>query len=624
MRLNKFAIAVFVFLFAGFVGLGVRCWYVQVKNHDYYTRQAQQTQRAVVTLPAQRGVIADAQGHCVARSKLEYDIFLDTESLLNPTPEKLFRDPKIHYKDAALALSYIFDVPAHEICMLITEASSWEEGRRHVLFKRGITTEQVNQFREMQSSPGSIRIPGRGELELPPRTLYGVAMESRWKREYPASRLFCHTVGFLAYEKKNSYGLEKWYYDTLEGVDGSETFIVDTTRKPLFTVEQQPPEMGSNLILTVDMTIQKFARDALIRRVKEYKAESGVAVVMEPATGAVRGIVSYPDYDPLDITNANNTDMKNRAITDPYEPGSIFKPIFTAVSMDNGVVTPNTVIYCENGSYSGKGFGRIGEYNNKRYGNMTPKSILVNSSNIGMAKMGQMMERKCGRQKMYESLKLFGFGQITGIDLPDESAGRLWPAEGIKTADGKVVGKWTGYSVTRIPFGQEISVTAIQIARAYCILANGGRPVLPHVVHATFDINQGVVDEFNHFDNPAQIISEKTANWIVRDALRSVVTDGSGNRADLEGYEVFGKTGTANIAVGGGFDERSYVASFVGGAPASKPELIVLVSIRRPDRSLGKGYSGGVVASPVVAEILKKSLDYQRNLDKRIIDSSAQ
>ena len=338
---------------------------------------------------------------------------------------------------------------------------------------------------------------------------------------------------------------------------------------------------------------------------------------MVPDTGAVKAMVSYPDFDPLELDKASNSDMRNRAITDPYEPGSIFKPIFTAISMDRGVITPNTVIYCEKGNYSGKGFGHIGEYNHKGYGNLTPKGILVHSSNIGMAKMGQMVEKKCGRKQMYESIRLFGFGHLTGIDLPNESPGRLWPYNGIRTADGKVIGKWTGYSVTRIPYGQEISVTAIQMARAYCILANGGKPVIPHVVQAIFDINEGILDVNEDFDNPAQVISKKTADWIVQTGLRAVVTDGSGKRANLEGYEIFGKTGTANIAVGRGFDDRSYVASFAGGSPASDPELIVIVSIRKPKRSLGKGYTGGAVASPVVAEILKKSLDYMHNLEKR-------
>jgi cell division protein FtsI/penicillin-binding protein 2 len=288
-----------------------------------------------------------------------------------------------------------------------------------------------------------------------------------------------------------------------------------------------------------------------------------------------------------------------------------------AIAIDAGVVNRQEKIFCENGDYRGDGFGRIGEYR-RGFGDLTVREILVYSSNIGMAKIGQRL----GKDKLYKGLRLFGFGQKIGIDLSGEAEGSLWP-----------VRNWTRYSVTRIPFGQEISVTAIQLVQAFCILANGGRLVHPYLVKAMIDNNGEIIrgpvlrkdSKTGAFVSKGQappvgyIIKRQVAEWIVADALAGVVNEGTGKRAKLEKYQVFGKTGTAQLAKGdgGGYTEGDYIASFVAGAPAENPAVIVLVSIRRPNVKLGKGYTGGVVASPVAAAILEKTLNYLEVRDLR-------
>ncbi len=289
--------------------------------------------------------------------------------------------------------------------------------------------------------------------------------------------------------------------------------------------------------------------------------------------------------------------LRNRAVNDPFEPGSIFKPIVAALALDGGVVNRSEKIFCENGSYSGKGFAHIGEWANKQFGNLTIREILVKSSNIGMAKIG----RRMGKKKLYEGLKLFGFAAKTGIDLGGEDPGFLYP-----------VNKWTTSSVTRIPYGHEISVTALQIIRAYCILANGGSLVTPHLLSAIVDSSSEIRELPPRKSLAGFIVSPEAAHWIVRQALVGVVQEGTGKEAALEKWQVFGKTGTANIARsdGKGYDQTNYTASFVGGAPAENPAVVVLVAIRKPNKALGKGYSGGRVAAPVVKEILEKTLTY--------------
>jgi cell division protein FtsI/penicillin-binding protein 2 len=268
-------------------------------------------------------------------------------------------------------------------------------------------------------------------------------------------------------------------------------------------------------------------------------------------------------------------------------------------AVEDGIVSLKEKIFCENGNYCGKGFGCISEYKNG-FGYLTPREILVNSSNIGMAKVGQKM----GKEEVYQSLRNFGFGKETGIDLPGEVSGLLWPPS-----------KWTGYSVTRIPFGQEITVTAIQLVRAFCILANGGHPVNMHVVKAVVD-NEGNIVKMTQAPPPlAYCIDPEVAKWLVTDAMVGVVNEGTGKKAKLKKWQVFGKSGTANIAKVGekGYAEHQYIASFMAGAPVEDPQVIVLVSVRRPDMSLGKGYTGGAISAPVAGKIIEKTLTYLEN-----------
>lgn len=554
-----------------FLFLGWRCFYLQYVKRDYYEAKLAKQKKLSIEQRAQRGVIVDSRGRYLAVSK--------------PT-EILFADPVavrqyLNYKDVASKLQDIVGIPSDEIYKKLEKKSN----SRFVKLKEGIT-------------------PSEREKVLSAR-IYGIGTHTQWERYYPMGSLFCHVVGVEASKKKWCEGLERWYYDLLEGVPGHNTYIVDTFRKPIgLSGSSSTAIMGTSIILTVDSSIQHFVRDALFKRCKEFEAEAGMAIVLEPNTGAILAMSCYPDFDPMNLTS-NPDSRRNRLLTDPFEPGSIFKPIFTAIAMDLGVISKNTKIYCENGSYHGKGFGRIGEYGNHSYGNLTPSEIIVHSSNIGMAKIGQMVDKRVGKKKMYESIKLFGFGEKTGVDLPGEARGILNP-----------VSRWNGYSVTRIPYGQEISVTAMQVAKAYCILANGGKPVIPHLVDAFVDSNGRNIKLQSNPISAGYIIKPEIAKWIVSKAMADVVKEGTGKKAALDDYEVFGKTGTANIAVDGQYDQKSYVASFAGGAPADSPEIVVVVSIRKPKRSLGKGYTGGTVAGPVVGEIIQKTLDYlHRNLE---------
>ena len=544
-------------LIGSFLALAGRCFYLQFFKNDHYVDVCLKQQSYSPQKP-QRGVILDCRGRVLAASNEIQIVFAEPRAIKDP-------------KTTSSELAQIVDMGAHEICKLIIESKN----------------------------PGfaKIKVAADADQCSAARRIYGIGIQSDWQRHYPMGRLVANVVGFTSLDNRGLEGVELKYDKQLSGSAAQNIFFADVRRRPVRLKEQDGVLAdGVGIILTIDATIQQFARDELLKQYESYQAGSAVAIVVEPRGGAILAMVSLPDFDPTDIGTTDPNDFRSRAITDWFEPGSILKPIVAAIALDNGVVNKTEKIFCENGSYSGRGFGRIGEYR-RGFGDLTVREILVESSNIGMAKIGQRL----GKDRLHDGLKLFGFSRKVGIELPGEVDGLLRPTD-----------QWTGYSVTRIPFGQEICVTAIQLVRAFCILANSGRLVRPFLVRAIVD-NNGEVIQLKRPPPPVgYIVKPEVAKWIVTDCMTGVVNEGTGKRAKLEKWQLFGKTGTANIASSDkrGYSDSDYVASFVAGAPAEDPAILVLVSIRKPNKALGKGYTGGVVASPVVAKIIERTLNY--------------
>lgn len=567
MKTKPHIIGIGLLLIIVFGLLSWRVFYLQYCRADTYLAQSYEGTHAHVPDLPQRGRIMDSRGRVLAASNKVLTVFIDPSQLL-------------HWDDVmemACLLQPILEIPAPDICDIVHEKIR----SFYVPIKAGITEQERRAIRQAR--------------------LKGVGIESKWERYIPMEQLTSHIVGFIggtddpaSPDKVGLAGIERRYDSFLRGAKGHRVLLVDARRFPIGSDPQQTVEVknGSSLVLTIDSTIQEFARSALMKQYTDYQAESATAIVMNPWNGAILAFVSLPDYNPSQFSKADPDTMRNRALTDPFEPGSIFKPIVAALALDGGFVGYDEQIYCENGNYAKY---RIGEWAGHSFGNLTVKEILTQSSNIGMAKIGQKM----GKKNLYEGLRMFGFGARTGIDLPAENPGLLKP-----TAD------WSSYTVTRIPYGHEISITAIQMIRAIAILANGGSPVMPHLVRAVTD-EKGVVEQMAKKSSLAgQLIKSEVAHWIVRQALTNVVNEGTGKQAALEKWQAFGKTGTANIAVNGRYDTTNYTASFVGGAPAENPAVVVLVSIRKPNKALGKGYSGGRVAAPVFREIMQNTLTY--------------
>jgi cell division protein FtsI/penicillin-binding protein 2 len=561
----------FLVLILGFLSLGGRCFYLQYARNEHYSEICMKQKHGCLIQTPQRGVILDSGGRVLAASNQVRTIFAEPRAIKDVL-------------NTSVELAPIVKMRATEIIRLIRESRN-----------PGFVRIKVDATEAQCSSA---------------RRIHGIGIETGWLRNYPMGRLAGHVVGFTSADNRGMSGIEFEYDKELRGSAGQNIFIADAFRRPI-QLSQQSSVLtdGVGIILTIDGAIQQFVREALLEQYRNYEAESANAIMVSVKSGAILAMVSLPDFDPGSIGSADPETFRNCGTTYQYEPGSVLKPIVAAIALDSGLVNKHDKIFCEDGDYRGRGFGRIGEYSNHRFGDLTVREILIKSSNIGMAKIGQRL----GKEKLYEGLRRFGFGQKVDVDLPGEAEGQL-----------RRVWDWTGYSVTRIPFGQEISVTSIQLVRAFCVLASGGRSVEPFLVKAVVGSDGEIVKLRRSGSDVGYIVKPEVARWIVNDCLVGVVNErengGTGWRAKLEKWQVFGKTGTAQLARtdGGGYEPNAYVASFVAGAPAEDPEVVVLVSIYKPNTQLGKGYTGGIVASPVAARILEKTLKYLRVPERSI------
>lgn len=542
-----------------YVSLIGRCFYLQYVKRDYFCSVSEKQRQKLISEKPQRGVVLDSRGRVLAASNKVQTIFAEPRAVKS------------------------FDKTAAELAPVVK-----------------VEAIQIYDLIKNSGNPGYVKIKAdanKEECEAASK-INGVGVESEWRRYYPMGSLASHIVGFTSIDNLGLEGIELKYDKKLRGDAGGNVVFADVLRRPVRLKEQNSfVTDGCGIILTVDAAIQQFVREELLKVMEDYQAESAAAVVVEPNSGAILAMVSLPDFEPNQIRYEDPNNFRNRAISDQFEPGSILKPIVAAIAIDGGIVDKDEKIFCENGDYRGKGFGRIGEYGEHSFGELSVSEIIIRSSNIGMAKIGQ----RTGAKKLCEGLRLFGFGERSGIDLPGEAVGLLRPSD-----------EWNGYSVTRIPFGQEICTTTLQLVQAFCIISNGGHYVRPYLVRAIVD-NEGNIVKLKRPPPPVGfVIKPEVARWIVGEAMTGVVNEGTGKKAKLKKWQVFGKTGTAQLSLLGqkGYSENDYIASFVAGAPAENPAVIVLVTVCRPKISLGKGYTGGTVAAPVAGRIIEKTLNY--------------
>ena len=377
----------------------------------------------------------------------------------------------------------------------------------------------------------------------------------------------------------------------LRGQPGRRRLTRDARGRVIDVAEDldHPVRPGRSVSLTLDAVIQLFAERALDQLVAEWTPEACCAVVMDPRTGDVLALASRPTFDPNQPADVPDAAWKNRVIADIYEPGSTFKPLIVAYGLDQHVLSPDDSFNGEWGRYR---MGRRLLNDHHPYGWLSLTDGLVKSSNIVMSKIGERFTN----ERLHAAATLFGFGRKTGIELPGELPGILRPLD-----------EWTSYSTGSIPMGHEIAATPLQLITAHAALANGGALLRPRILKVAADSDATDLRAMTQ-----TTVSADVAQWLVQEPMRQIVTRGTGRRAQIDGYDVFGKTGTAQcLSPMGGYLHGKYISSFVCGAPVDAPRLMVLVVINQATGSGGETF-GGRIAAPVAAQILRESLVHLR------------
>jgi len=419
--------------------------------------------------------------------------------------------------------------------------------------------------------------------------LGGIGFIPEYSRVYPNRSFGAQVLGFSGIDGQGLEGIEYYYNQYMNGAIARQTVIQDALGRGVDAEQKVLAEYnGNNLVLTIDKAIQYIAECALDEAVKTYSGKSGMAIVMQPSSGAILALAHFPHFNPNNYRKFDQDLWRNRAITDPFEPGSTMKIFLASAAIESGACNPNTIFYCEGGRYR---IGRNYIHDTHAHGWLSLQQIVKYSSNIGTVKIAE----RIGKDSLYHTLRNFGFGAKTGIDCPGETVGTLSPQS-----------RWTKIDTGAISFGQGISVSAIQLITAVSSIANNGILMKPYVVKAITDHNGRLIENF-HPQKVRTVISPETARTIKRIMQTVIDEGGTGVNAALEGYTVCGKTGTAQkIDKNGGYARGKYVASFIGFAPAENPAVAILVAVDEPQEE----HYGGTVAAPAFRKIAYDTLNY--------------
>jgi cell division protein FtsI/penicillin-binding protein 2 len=540
-------------LFALACYLGWRLYDVQIVHGGVYARDAHRQQSALFRVSARRGSISTSDGVLLARSLPSQSVYADASARAGVSVTAARLAPVLHEPAAAIANRILAQRFNHSIAWKIPDA-------------------QAKAIR-------ALALPG-----------INVQDETTGKRFVPSGELASTVLGFVGRDDNGLAGVEYAFDDILRGRPGLETLETDEFARALpFSKAHyvEAPKSGDDIVLTLDSYLQFTTQRALADTVHQFSARSGTAIVMDPQTGAILALANVPNYDVREYARYPPDDWRDRAVTDAYEPGSTFKLVTAAAALESGRVTTAsqfatrdrmeiggaTIYNAEDGFMAGTGSSE------------TLADIIAYSHNVGAAEVGLAI----GGRAFYRQVRKFGFGDETAIGLPGESAGIVPPPS-----------QWSATSLATMAFGQGVAVTPLALIRAYAAIANGGWLLRPRILDAIVAPDGRVVYRYGR-EVERRALSARTAATL-RGFLRAVVLRGTGNpSAHVAGYTTAGKTGTAQIAEGGGYAPGEYTASFVGFIPAERPRFVILVKVERPRGSI----YGSVVAAPAFAQIAR-------------------
>ncbi|THA74042.1 cell division protein [Streptomyces sp. A0642] len=562
----------------------VRLLQVQAVDANAYAAKAEKNRYLSYTVAAERGEITDRGGIALATSVDAYDITADPK-MFTPQDSKAPDAPQ----QAAALLAPILGVDAAVLTKKLSKPRS-----RYAVLARRQTPQVWTQIKDLKSVFAEKAAKDKAAGGPGANVLAGVFQEPTTKRVYPNGGLAAGILGYVNAEGKGAGGLESQLDKELAGEDGTIKYAQSGGRRvPTAGTKEVPAVAGSDIELTIDRDIQWAAQKAISDQVGKSKADRGYVVVQNTRTGEVLAMANAPGFDPNDLSQADATALGNAALQDVYEPGSTSKVMSMAAVLEEGVAKPGTHVTVPNRLHRGDRLFKD-DIDHKTW-HLTLNGVLAKSSNIGtILATGQLGKTQAQANKvLYSYLRKFGIGSPTGLGYPGETAGIL-----AKPQD------WSTSQQYTIPFGQGLSLNAMQAASIYSTIANGGVRIQPSLVRGT----KGADGRFTPAPAPAQtrVVSEKTAKTLAT-MLESVVDDreGTGTKAQIPGYRVAGKTGTANRVdpVRGGY--HGYTASFAGFAPADNPQITVYCAIQNPTKGL---YFGGQICGPIYKQVMEFAL----------------
>jgi cell division protein FtsI (penicillin-binding protein 3) len=533
----------------------VRLLQIQVLNAGRYREMARRQYEAKVPLPALRGIIVDRNGKTLVSNEMTVSFAADPQVIGNrgnAVAERFaraFGRPVRYYRDRLSA-----------------------EGRRFVYLERRASARYARTL-EASEKDGLVAI---GE----PRRLYHY------------ERIGGQVIGFTDIDNNGLSGVELSLDQYLKGTNGYVVMQRDGKgqKKPSVDYPRVDPVNGYSVLLTIDVDYQTIAEEELARGIEKTHSDGGLVIMLDPSTGEVLAMANYPPVNPENLRHFTQEELRNKAITDLFEPGSVFKLVTASAALERKVVTTEQKFFAENGVWLAPLPGgrpqRIEDTH--PYGTLTFQQAIENSSNIVFAKVSE----KVGAEALYTMARNYGFGVETGVDLPGEVNGALK-----KPVD------WSGTTLRTMSYGYEVGVTPIQLATAYAALANNGVLMKPYIVQRVFGTSDEPIVE-SHPQIVRRIISPEIARQLVR-CLEGVVERGTATAAKIQGVRVAGKTGTSRKFVDGKYETGNYTASFVGFFPAENPTIVCLVMLEHPKTG---GYTGGVASAPIFREIALKTL----------------
>ncbi len=527
-----------------------RLVFLQVVKYGDFTQRAQRQQQRSIEVAPSRGILYDRNGNELAMSVSVDSIFAVPAEIPDPGM-------------TAGLLSPILDLERGEILTKLRSSRSF------AWVARKVDADQSERVRALN--------------------LRGIYFQKESKRFYPKRELAAQTLGYVGLDDEGLGGIEREFEQQLRGRPGKMLISMDAKRRWFGRVERKP-EPGQNLVLTIDEKIQYIAERELERAMAETRAKAATIIIQDPHTGEILALASRPTFNPNMFRRVSPEALKNRAVSDIYEPGSTFKIVTIAGALEERLTNPDEVIDCQNGAILINGL-RIRDH--EPFGLLNVTGVMAHSSDVGAIKLGLRL----GEQRFDQYIRRFGFGSPTGIELPGETRGLTKP-----------VNRWSKVSIGAISMGQEIGISAVQLAAMMSTIANDGQYVPPRIVAGTLPASAGVRSVAYKPPVPQRIISPLTAVQMKK-MLEAVVLFGTGRKAILDGYTSAGKTGTAQKAdpATGAYSHTDYVASFAGFAPVNRPEVTIVVII---DSAKGL-HQGGQIASPVFQRVAQQVLAYR-------------